>query len=380
MSIRIDADSGQVFTDRRARTKLFTSALWAHERPFLPVGWGEGSEYGANSLKHMAMRLALADQRRLRPAHFKAMSWPLAHYLWINLGQTQTVYMWQQLSAAYPKHFYDVARYRYMRVSDLKVPFAEYLREIRDEACRWGVALTLATDFTRLSELLTLSNLSNLVALEIKTQLARQLSAQGESVPVRMTDRVIRSWSELASNGKAFQNLRLLMLRLQPDATEHIFSYLRQFPSLAGIAVVECPNLMTDKAIEVAEQNGWSVYVMKKRTQTCKPLYVLLTDYLESTDAKTDAGLARLKRTPLLEFAVELPLVEKRKLLPHIWLFTRDPMVVAAKHNGQPRDKRRMNDEATNELDAKKPKRRLAVKANARAQQDVFDLLAELQG
>lgn len=290
----------------------------------------------------------------------------------------QTVYMWQQLCAAFPQRFYDVSKYRCLRVSELKVPFAEYLREINDGACRWGVVFTLATDYVRAPELLAVSKLNNLVGFEIKTQLARQARKEDQPVAAQLTDRMFRSWSELASNGTAFQNLRLLVLRRQPDITEHIFTYLRLFPSLAGIATVECPNLKTEKAREAAEQNGWSVYDMKKRNQTCKTLYVLLTDYLESTDAKMDTGLARLKKTPLLEFTVELPLVEKRKLLPHIQLFTRDPMT-AVRNNEQMGEKRRMNTEADQNANAKKAKRRPAIKANARTQRSVFDLLAELQ-
>ncbi|KAI5288081.1 hypothetical protein KEM54_005489 [Ascosphaera aggregata] len=441
MSIRpaIDRLSGQVYTDQRIRATpsnldchhhhgyIQTGRSWAHERPILPIGWGEEGSggAGANSLKYIAMRHVLADQRRVTRAHVEAMGWPLAKYLWEKLGE------WS---------FYDLSNHHCMTISDLRMPFTEYIADITDEddadakcemGMRWGVVLTLATDFVRFPELLNLSKIGNMVALEVETQtlpnqhLSRRVVVEKENreeeeevvvednqrkrqqqqvtavvTPVQVTDRVVRSWSELARTGTAFQHLRILKLRLQRGVSEHVFSYLHLFPSLVGFAAVECPGIQTERAKEVAEKNGWSVYDSRKRTQTCKTVYEMLMDHMGSLaedeeDEKSvgKKGIIRLKRTPLLEFAIELPLFEKMKTQADIRLFTRDLSKAAPRNvnGGDESDrgkKRRMSSvefggdghDVDYHHDIRKPRRRRPImRANSRIQKEVFNFFAELQ-
>lgn len=87
---RYDWSSGQVYTERVIPSLGFANfkgPAWAHESPFLPVGWEEGSPEGANPLKHMAMRQTLSDQRRLTLEHFTHIPWPLARYIWECLAR-----------------------------------------------------------------------------------------------------------------------------------------------------------------------------------------------------------------------------------------------------------------------------------------------------
>ncbi|KAI5283676.1 hypothetical protein KEM52_003280, partial [Ascosphaera acerosa] len=327
-------------------------------------------------------------------------------------------------------------------IQDLRMPFVDYIADLncdsnasssdgkassgdgkassggngsRRALPAWTVVMKLATDFVRLPDLLRVSQLRNLVALEIKTQpqppewmVMEELAAGKPAAAgprVQVTDRVVRSWGELARAGAGFQQLRILMLRAQPDVTAHLVSQLALFPALVGVAVVECPGLQTEAARECAARYGWTVYDIKKRAQTGKTVLDLLLDYLASPSADeqereacVDVPLAQLRRTPLLECCIELPLVETRKLLPHIRLFTRSLPASTASHwqveqqEQQSACKRPHSATPTWErqgtsdggdvplpASGKKPRRRPAMRAGAaRKQQDMASMLAEM--
>lgn len=82
-----DRESGQVYTQEvvpvAPSTRRRRGFAWVHESPLLPAGWEAYSPVGAHSLKHMAMRAVLADQRTLSTAHFKGVPWSIALYLWV---------------------------------------------------------------------------------------------------------------------------------------------------------------------------------------------------------------------------------------------------------------------------------------------------------
>lgn len=86
---QIDWNTGLVYTEKMMAPAVgFTKGpSWVHESPFLPIGWEEGSPFGAPSLKHLAMRKTLRDQRNLTPELFANVPWHIASYLWECLGR-----------------------------------------------------------------------------------------------------------------------------------------------------------------------------------------------------------------------------------------------------------------------------------------------------
>lgn len=84
--MQYDRESGQVYTQEVIRvapsSRRRRGFAWVHESPLLPAGWEAYSPVGAHSLKHMAMRAVLSDQRTLSTAHFKGVPWSVARYLW----------------------------------------------------------------------------------------------------------------------------------------------------------------------------------------------------------------------------------------------------------------------------------------------------------
>lgn len=88
-SKRVDISSGQVYNEigSAPRRTFVNGPSWVHESPYLPHGWEELSAKGAPSLKHIAMKKVLDDQRVLSASLFGMLPWHIASYLWDCLGR-----------------------------------------------------------------------------------------------------------------------------------------------------------------------------------------------------------------------------------------------------------------------------------------------------
>ncbi|KAL2383426.1 hypothetical protein RJ035_005740 [Blastomyces gilchristii] len=182
----------------------------------------------------------------------------------------------------------------------------DYSRLIHSPSLKWGTVLTISTDHADLHELVEISKITNLVALDITAPFPVKSTAIPEDdAPItKLTDRVVRSWSELAVSSKAFNNLRVLMLHLQADVTLRIFSYLDQFPSLETLIVVGCRQLADNSAKSVGQQHGWST---RRVNATNKTIYECYTNYITSANAAANSKASDLRSLPLLEFSLGAP-------------------------------------------------------------------------
>jgi hypothetical protein len=55
---------------------------WETESPFLDVDYEARNALGVPTLKHLATKKILSDQRNLEPEHFRHVPWPIAEQLW----------------------------------------------------------------------------------------------------------------------------------------------------------------------------------------------------------------------------------------------------------------------------------------------------------
>ncbi|KLJ07960.1 hypothetical protein EMPG_16563 [Blastomyces silverae] len=186
------------------------------------------------------------------------------------------------------------------------MPLRDYARLIHSPSLSWGTVLTISTDHTDLHDLVEISKITNLVALDITAPFPIKSTAiPDDDVPMtKLTDRVVRSWSELAVSGEAFNNLRVLMLHLQADVTLRIFSYLDQFPSLETLIVVGCPQLADDSAKNVGQQHGWST---RRVDATNRTIYECYTNYITSANASDSSKALDIRSLPLLDFSLGAP-------------------------------------------------------------------------
>jgi hypothetical protein len=64
---------------------LANGPSWVHENPFLDIDYQERDNHGSVTLRHLATKMLLRDQRLLNPSLFEGVPWPIAYDLWSYL-------------------------------------------------------------------------------------------------------------------------------------------------------------------------------------------------------------------------------------------------------------------------------------------------------
>ncbi|GKZ20679.1 hypothetical protein AbraIFM66951_005407 [Aspergillus brasiliensis] len=295
--VTIDRRTGQAYREIIIHpSKHADGHSWVHESPFLPKGWEETSRAGAPSLQHCAMKRLLSDQRSLRPEIFAYVPWHIASYLWDCLGKSKrrTLHSWKLFATAYPEQFREVSPYRSYSVRSVELGMPEYWQLVSSDALSWRVLLTLDPSIARIPDLVEIANIQNLVALEISSP--PQAWNSGESSGVTLSNRVIRSWSELQQSSGAFAHLRVLVLYRQRDLSEQILQYLRRFPSLEIVLALDCGNL-TRTSRDDFQVEGWLVDPGSRQGVALYEQYLLVTQ----KEAKRSTGL---DTAPILNFEI----------------------------------------------------------------------------
>ncbi|EEH08889.1 conserved hypothetical protein [Histoplasma capsulatum G186AR] len=200
------------------------------------------------------------------------------------------------------------------------MPLRDYSRLIHSPSLRWGTVFTISTHHADLHDLVEVSKITNLVALDITTpSLAQSTAGQDDDAPItHLTDRVVRSWSELALAGEAFKNLRVLMLHVQADISLRVFSYLDQFPSLEALIIVGFPQLADDSAKNVGRQHGWST---RRVNATNRTIYECYKAHITSANSADYSEGSMIRSLPLLEFSLGAPDVREYAKKQHqsVW-------------------------------------------------------------
>ncbi|KAL4808487.1 hypothetical protein BDV18DRAFT_158576 [Aspergillus unguis] len=256
----VSRDSGQVYTEAEsaAPVALSNGATWVHESPYMPLGWEETSPNEASPLRHLAMRKLLSDQRSLSPSLFTNVPWGIARDIWDMLGRCkkQTLHMWKLLATVYPAQFAEMEKYRSMKIEGPKLSMRDYLGLTKSDSLSWRVALTLATSYSRVPEIVGISEIKNLCALDIATPTTPDVLPENSELQLTtLTDRIVRAWSELAQTSEAFKHLRVLILRHQRQLSKVALHYFRTFPTLQTVITFDCPGI--ESAVYGGQVNGW---------------------------------------------------------------------------------------------------------------------------
>lgn len=293
-------------------------------------------------------------------------------------SEKQTLYMWKLLATVYPTDFWNDLpqfRRRSFKIKELRIAFHDYLNLVRVDSTKlyWTTTISLSNDHFDAADLVALSRVPNLVALGLSSPPPFPLTqADQHPTPVSLSDRIIRGWADLAASRTAFTHLHILLLRSQPEVSDYAFALLARFPSLVGIAVIECPQLTSTNARASAQRNGWTAYDLSRRKDMTKIAGDFLDDYLGSVaendddDGGGDRYSKSLQAKPRLEFVVE-PLDTRRRAAKPVVLYSRNrpvpkPMQTQTQAHERPRQTGRQR----------------VVKTKNR--KDMMGLLAELQG
>lgn len=217
--------------------------------------------------------------------------------------------MWKLFATAYPQQFYKTSSYRSMKIEGPKMPMSDYLGLVKSDSLRWRLALTVATEYAKVPELVEITALKNLVALELMSpQSSKTIPSEfpydGEGAVIiplssmtTLSDRVVRAWSELVQSSGAFAHLYLLRLYHQTDLSRVALRYMKNFPSLRFIFVYNCPGLdaNSDDCID-----GWEVAAISELLY-CTELQDCYKEMM-STGENGDQMLSQ--DIPLLDFQV----------------------------------------------------------------------------
>lgn len=168
--------------------------------------------------------------------------------------------MWKIFCTTYPVEFRRLPQHVDISIEYPQFPLHGYIDLVNSPTCSWSTELSLCTEFARVPELVRLSRMTNLVSLEVNTSTPTpDLDGLKEQGLTTLSDRIVRTWSELAQTSEAFQHLRVLRLYQQRELTEQSFAYLSKLPSLDYCVMAMCDRLTNRDAIKIANSYGWVV-------------------------------------------------------------------------------------------------------------------------
>lgn len=180
----------------------------------------------------------------------------------INGSEKQTLYLWKIMTANYPD-FHKLSPSYHLRPGTYKLPLRQYFDIMNDEDCHWRAVLSISTAHIDVSDLVAVSSLKNLVALEINNERINMPPRDNSDQSCTLQERFIRSWTEMASAKGTLQHLRVLRFFGQADISPRILPLLRKLPQLQLIALYDCdlfteavPRSTKDKVCDV-RMEGW---------------------------------------------------------------------------------------------------------------------------
>ncbi|KAF2096528.1 hypothetical protein NA57DRAFT_78131 [Rhizodiscina lignyota] len=249
---KYDEESGLVYQQsecKEQRSVPWTSLAYNEEETF-----PEANAFGSRSLYEMSLILLLRNSSSLRPDTLENVPWPIAETIWQRaIKERLTSFeLWRTFCIAY-QNVPDAGPVLLFRraVRRDKYSFEQLTSGLSMNIAGTPFLVHLKIDDNCISsrDLLRLSDINCLQVLSMKMV---QPSIQG------MGDRVIRAWATLASEGKAFQNLRMLELIAYSSVTSQSLRYLANLPKLVLCRFVACSNSFNLYATEKSNNGEWT--------------------------------------------------------------------------------------------------------------------------
>ncbi|KAM0127399.1 hypothetical protein ACHAP3_008798 [Botrytis cinerea] len=277
----IDPDSGLVSQETTSRELQVSDYHWDSQfEELLEANWEESDED-----QELTAEEAIATQfKRRKPRVPRLMQLAvdsivknissITYESIKNMPSIQLEFLWRELSKRCVNSFNTwkafskvldrqegaiLNQFRYSGSVEEPVPsLSVYTKPLKSVTFDFLVHLSITTAFST-SNMVELSTLSNLVALEISNpKHGKHVRTAGKQFDTSFGDRVIKTWGEVAATGKGFKVLRILKLRNFLEITNNCFQYLNDFPALAVFDVVDCG--FNGLAQLSAEKLGWEVH------------------------------------------------------------------------------------------------------------------------
>ena len=238
-----DSDTGQMYSESQVRVSSRHHSDWIGElkTPSLEKRT-QPHERGARSLFAMARIKVAGESRNLSAEHLSMVPWPIGKQIWedITLRRIESFHVWRAFAASYSKASeFGLPQYRYhLQIRQPSLVLPAYFNGLTSHDVSWLTCLRISPKQTRTADLVGIANITNLTALD--------LSDGRVTIDTRVStfdERVLRTWSELALSGRAFQHLRVLMFGWQEQLSFWLFKYLPRFPKLECVIMTDCPHL-----------------------------------------------------------------------------------------------------------------------------------------
>ncbi|KAI9715795.1 MAG: hypothetical protein M1828_000700 [Chrysothrix sp. TS-e1954] len=243
---RFDPRTGLSFRE----TTLFAPKAARSSRSTTFRARSNTGSHGAASLETTVLHTIFRNLDGITADTLTGLPWQCARLIW-NMAEKRglmTLNMWKAFAIIYPHE----ATVGYYVATDSRP--LDTLDNYRTSLCcdnfQWLTCLTIANVMFGRGELINLSNLHNLVALDVQ---------RSDNVHIEdpiVDDAVVRNWARRAKETDGFPKLYCLILRNQPQVTAQSLQFLNDFPSLALYGVIGCA--VGDRHEERANSVGWT--------------------------------------------------------------------------------------------------------------------------
>lgn len=165
--------------------------------------------------------------------------------------------MWKIFAITHPQALHGKHSVYRFHPESLKMPLHEYFKLLKCDTLSWQSTVSVSIELIALTDLVDISIISNLVSLSVSILRPKRPRTYDDGPSTVVTDRIVRTWSEVARAGKGFKYLRALIFDCQAELTDQVFPYLNHFPALTVLVISGCPQINGEKALRTGAQHGW---------------------------------------------------------------------------------------------------------------------------
>lgn len=158
-----------------------------------------------------------------------------------------SVRVWKAFATVYPNELDITMKNKQHVISRPNMKILDYVKPVTSLSFDWITFLTLSNVTCSRSDLIQISQLTNIGALTVGPAV--------QAPDIGLDDSLIRIWGRTAVTSNAFSMLRVLNCRSQREITPRAFDHFNQFPALAIFNAEDCKLGLEEKPM--ALQHGW---------------------------------------------------------------------------------------------------------------------------
>ena len=156
------------------------------------------------------------------------------------------MHLWLIMASVYPSQFFSLSPSYCLKVGYPKEPLIDYINMMISDTIEWRAILSISTEFADVTDMVSIGNIKNLVALEINRKQSSDRppgkSTNEHNLRFGAEDRIFRSWTEMSLSGQSLQYLRVLKLCNQVRLGLPTLHWLAKLPQLKIIVTCSCHN------------------------------------------------------------------------------------------------------------------------------------------